>query len=131
MVYVHQTSLPNNHSAYMTPHHRIFLRYIHIAAYNVHVCCEVIEDPARVRTCMTQENQQVLPTFLRPTGQLATRLRSCGLSGSTNQMSARFRFVPDVVVDLLSRRLCSSTLKPQQQQHRMPVWHCKMHRMPV
>ena len=56
-------------------------------------------------TWMTHENQHVLPTFFMPTGHWSSRLRSCGLSGSTNQMSVRFRFSPD----FCSCRLCSST----------------------
>ena len=59
-------------------------------------------------TWMTALNQQVLPTFLRPTGHPSCLCRSYGFTGSTNltQGSPLFRFSPD----LFSAKLASKTL---------------------
>lgn len=60
-------------------------------------------------TCMTALNQQVFPTFFKPTGHPSCRCRSYGFTGSTNltQGSPLFLFSPD----LFSAKLASKTLK--------------------
>ena len=61
---------------------------------------------ACVPTCMTALNQQVLPTFFRPTGQLSILFLSCGLGESLHtSVWVRFRLA------LFSAMLASKTLK--------------------
>ena len=74
------------------------MRNKHIAYWQTNWIC----------TWMTALNQQVLPTFLSPTGQLPCRFLSWGFNGSTNhRWSVRFRFIPSFVSSamLLSRTL--------------------------
>lgn len=57
-------------------------------------------------TCMTALNQQVLPTFFSPTGQLSILFLSCGLGESLHtSVWVRFRLA------LFSAMLASNTLQ--------------------
>ena len=66
-------------------------------------------------TCITALNQQVFPTFFKPTGHPSCRCRSYGFTGSTNltQGSPLFLFSPD----LFSAKLASKTLKQANQKN--------------
>lgn len=68
-------------------------------------------------TWITALNQQVLPTFFRPTGQLSTRFLSCGLGESLHtSVWVRFRLA------LFSAMLASKTLKIRGSQNTNPFY---------
>lgn len=65
-------------------------------------------------TCMTALNQQVFPTFFRPTGQLSILFLSCGLGESLHtSVWVRFRLA------LFSAMLASKTLKKKNKYVRI------------